>query len=536
MARVAAKRTPALSSSGKGRKRIPVDVRDEYKRLYGVSSEEWFNSGPVPPLLARAKHREWLTEIETRIENIRAGRNGGGQSLTPMKARALAGEWYNWFVARHLARNRTAGHWEICVSDYHDDFSAGVWDGSGEPWQEIDPVALWKENAKAKAGARPVVDDHRETAQFLHARGLTLEPSTREMFLDYVSQDLFEALGLLKLRAEGDYSEDPRPLQFPKLARTADPNLTPLALYKQWITEVKPADQTIDRWRCVFVKLEEDHPSAAAMTTDEAQVWTRGLINSERGARTVRVIWVAAARTIFEWAKGQRLVTHNPFTEVKVTVPKKIATRDKTFTLPEIKIILKAACAVSKPTTKAKAARRWVPWLCAYTGARGGEITQLRSADCIEQDGMAAIKITPEAGSLKTGQSRRVVPLHPHLIQQGFLEFVSSSGKGPLFYKEHKTPAVSNEITKPPKAPAVRTRESLAAWVRSLGVSDPEVQPNHAWRHTFKQIGRRAKIEEVVLDAITGHAPASVGQAYGEPSLKDKAEALKQFPRYSTGG
>jgi hypothetical protein len=383
MARVATKLTPAKNGGWTARKRIPVAVRAEYKRLYGVSSEEWFNSGLVSLPLATAKMREWLSAVENRITNIRAGRNGGGQELTPMRARALAGEWYHWFTARHQARKRTAEYWEACASDYHDDFSAGVWDGSGEPWQEIDPLVVWKENTKAKASARPVVADHGETAQFLHTRVLTLEPSARDMFLDYVSQDLFEALGVLKLRAQGDYSEDKRPLQFPKLERTVDPNLTPMALFKQWATEVEPRAQTVRRWRCVFVQLQATHPGAASMTTDEAQVWARGLINSERGTRTVRLVWVTAAKAIFEWAKGQRLLAHNPFTGVKVQGPQKITTRDdKPFTAVEIKTILKASRAISKPRTKLQAARRWVPWICAYTGARGGEITQLRGADC----------------------------------------------------------------------------------------------------------------------------------------------------------
>jgi hypothetical protein len=63
------------------RKRIPSDVQDAYEKLYGIRWEERYNSGPVTPLLARAKHREWLTEIETRIQNIRAERNGGGREF-----------------------------------------------------------------------------------------------------------------------------------------------------------------------------------------------------------------------------------------------------------------------------------------------------------------------------------------------------------------------------------------------------------------------------------------------------------------------
>jgi hypothetical protein len=48
---------------------------------------------------------------------------------------------------------------------------------------------------------------------------------------------------------------------------------------------------------------------------------------------------------------------------------------------------------------------------------------------------------------------------------------------------------------------------------------------------TFKQVAHRAGLSEKVIDAIVGHAPASVGRAYGEPTLQDKAAALAKFPR-----
>jgi hypothetical protein len=51
-------------------------------------------------------------------------------------------------------------------------------------------------------------------------------------------------------------------------------------------------------------------------------------------------------------------------------------------------------------------------------------------------------------------------------------------------------------------------------------------------RHTFKAVGHRCGMSEKVIDAICGHAPASVGRAYGEPMLTDKAAELAKFPRY----
>jgi integrase len=108
------------------------------------------------------------------------------------------------------------------------------------------------------------------------------------------------------------------------------------------------------------------------------------------------------------------------------------------------------------------------------------------------------MKLTPEAGTIKTGKPR-TVPIHEHLIEQGFPEFVRSRGKGPLFYDPGRADEPCDPLN--PKRPrAVTVRQRLAAWVRKLGVADRELSPNHAWRHTFKQIADRAGISERTSD------------------------------------
>jgi|SRR5579863_261900 len=80
-------------------------------------------------------------------------------------------------------------------------------------------------------------------------------------------------------------------------------------------------------------------------------------------------------------------------------------------------------------------AKRWAPWLCAYTGARVGEIVQLRKRD-VRRDaalaGAIVITITPEAGTVKDKEAREIV-LHQHLDELGFWQFVERSKAGYLF-------------------------------------------------------------------------------------------------------
>jgi integrase len=380
---------------------------------------------------------------------------------------------------------------------------------------------------------RPIISDEAKTAQFLALKRIQLDTPSRDLFLDFVTRDFFAALDTLTRRAEGDF-RDKYAKRFPEKGDgAADPGLTPWSLFERWIAEAKPAASTIDRWRAVFLKLQADFPntSAAAFLPEQMQNWAKGLINEERTAATVRDVWVIACRTVFAWAIGAKLVARNPFVGWRITVPKKISTREtKALTEGEIRTILKAAAKV-EVHSKMEAAKRWCPWLAAYTGARMGELTQLRGPDVFEQEGIWAIKISPEAGTVKN-RKPRTVPLHEHLIKQGFVQFAKGSGDRPLFYNEPNGKVDDADPTNPKRSRAVKARERVAAWVREIGVTDPELQPNHAWRHTFKKVGDRAGLSEKMLDTICGHAPATVGRGYGEADLADKAEALRRFPRF----
>jgi integrase len=535
-ARVATKLAPAANGGWIARKRIPEDVQDAYQKLYRVRWEERFHCGPMTVAQARAQHREWLTKIEGRINNIRAESKGEGISLTPKDARALSGEWYLWYVQRHTDRPSPKAHWKLFLKLLTDQIFQGVEDvrDDDDPYSTVTEV--WGDDFEAREPARAMAADWAETTQFLHAKRLTLSQGSRAQFLDCVCHDLYVALHLLIRRAEGDWREDTYPEEFPRFEGRADGSLTPMSLFRRWVAERQPAASAVDRWRGVFLQMEADFRdrSAASITPEEAQDWCRGLINEKRTATTVNEVWKSAARTVFGWAVGQRLLPRNPFENIKITVPKKVRMREgKAFSLEEIRIILGASSAVTKPeTNRTQAVRRWIPWICAYSGARSGEIAQLRRQDVIQRDGAHAIRITPDAGPVKTGEPR-TVPIHDHLIEQGFLEFVKSNKPGPLFYNEDKDEQMApRDPTNPRKPRSVKAREHLAAWIRKLGVTDREIQPNHAWRHTFKQIGHRHGISERLLDAICGHASPTEGRGYGLSTLADMAVALKKFPRY----
>jgi integrase len=514
----------------RARKGIPKDVRTEYQRLFGP---EWEAKLTLPAGLplpeAKAKFSEWLSEIETRVETIRARQRGEAQGLTHKQARALAGEWYQQFIARHEERPGDPEGWAVAfdylieeLKDWLPELRERTSINLGQVLQDED----------VRVGIRPFIADWAHTAQFLASKGVALTNEARDLFLDFVASDYLEAVLLLERRAKGDYSPDDRPRQFPLFSRPGTAQgqgVSPWALFEQWVKEAQPAGATVTRWRSVFLALEARFKSADEITADTAHEWVRSLVNGERSARTVSGTWLSAANRIFKFAVEQKLVASNPFAKVKVTVPKKTQTREKTFTDQEAKMILGAALGIK---AKGDAFKRWVPWICAYSGARAGEITQLRGVDIGQQGDFHTMKLSPEAGTIKT-RTARTIPIHEHLIAQGFLDFVTARGKGPLFYNPEDKTTAASDPTNPRRPPAVKRRDRLAVWVRTLGVDDPEISPNHAWRHTFKQIAERHGITERVSDAITGHAPATVGRGYGAPNVEDMARELGKFPRYN---
>jgi integrase len=493
-------------------------VRDDYGHLHGPRSEaKFFRKADTKPHVARREFNEWLSDVEVRIANIRAQRNGEGQLLTRQQMRALAGEWYDWFLARHSPSER---NWDEARDKVQDAMREVV----GERrWEQNHPDDLWEHDEELRAATRPVLADVGEMAQFLATKTLVLTSDGRHQFLDHLYKDLAEALRRLIRLSKGDYSPDTYRERFPKPSG-ADGGERPTQLFERWAKEREPARGTVEGWQYVFLEMDEyfKDRSATSISPTEAQRWIKSMISPSRKAGTVNNTWLNASNTVFGWAVKHKHIPSNPFAEVNVTVPKQTKLRDTPAFYPEEqRLILKAALGVDSTTTPDDAARRWVPWLCAYCGARVGEITQLRGCDVIKRDGTHALLITPDAGTVKNRKAR-VVPLHEHLIEQGFLEFAANHGDGPLFY----TP---RESKKPPYAQA---RQRLAEWVRSLGVADKELQPNHAWRHTFKQIADHAEISERTSNYITGHAQSNEGAKYGPPTVKQMADALKKFPRY----
>lgn len=172
--------------------------------------------------------------------------------------------------------------------------------------------------------------------------------------------------------------------------------------------------------------------------------------------------------------------------------------------------------------------RYWLPLLALMTGARIGEIVALRVGDVSVDNGLTYLSVTTEVTdeddeedkerTVKTANSIRLLPVHPELERLGLLTYIAGVSKGkkasdPLFERRDYTKFYNN-----------KDRFFGKAGVKS------ELTSFHSFRHTYKDMVRVLRDSDL-RDRLMGHAPRSVGEAYGSPLTPDEAQAFVERVR-----
>jgi integrase len=137
-----------------------------------------------------------------------------------------------------------------------------------------------------------------------------------------------------------------------------------------------------------------------------------------------------------------------------------------------------------------------------HTGARIGEIAQLRREDFQVRDGMPSIRITAEAGTVKTDESRRTVPLVDHLLSDPwFATWLSkvmdgSRADAPAF------PTMAGRV----RGPADTAVRWFLGFRKDAGLPLGDLNGSHRFRHWIRTAMNALDVSATTQDAITGHA------------------------------
>jgi integrase len=503
------------------RKRVP----DDLKQFLGGKTEIKISLRTRDPVEAKIAHAKVAAEVEARWAQLRRG----VISVSQKQAVAMAGEIYRELVSAHEENPGEPGSWKgSLLIDW----------GFLRPEKNVKVHMMGRAPEESRKMFEQMrLNRHSRIVQdYLDRHGYRVDNESLVRIKKAANEAIMQGREQLLRNAEGDYRPDPDAGRFPELELNSQPitpgnvplgQASPLDVFDRYAKESKPTPATIKRWRPVVAKVQKEHPIISGITPEWCIQWKNKLVASGLSNNTIRNGYLASMRALCNWAVTNREMANNPFKDVTVKADKQRKMRQKGLLDSEVLTIL-AATLVPAPksfSSQHAAARRWVPWLCAYLGARIGEVGQLRGMDIKQEEGVWLVWITPDAGSTKN-ESARYVALHPHLIEQGFLRFVQKSGNGPLFYDPQRR---RNGSAQNPQYKKIGER--IAKWVRELGVDDPNILPNHAWRHRFKTVARKVKMDVGARDYMQGHVPATEGEAYGDFTPDVLLDEISKLPR-----
>ena len=168
--------------------------------------------------------------------------------------------------------------------------------------------------------------------------------------------------------------------------------------------------------------------------------------------------------------------------------------------------------------------RFWLPLVCLFSGARQGEICQLLTTDIQQLHGHWVLNITSEDDSskhLKTKGSKRIVPIHPTLMELGLLELHKrmEAKKEKWLFPEIQADSRGNR--------AGRFSDFYGDYIRHIGVKTDKKVNFHSFRHSFADALRNGGYLDNQFAFLIGHTQNNVTGRYGTVQEGDIAMRVR---------
>lgn len=327
-------------------------------------------------------------------------------------------------------------------------------------------------------------------------------------------------------RSLGEVIETPKPAALPQ--PTAEQSMRLRDVFKRWKGVKKRSEDSIRACERALALFEErtGNPPVQAITRaqgDDFRAWLQTLGTSSKTAHD-RITWV---KSLLVYAyRDLELIPRQPWEgidiEHRTEKPRKPWSESELqafFSLP-----LFTCYELPKPNFKNGGdAAYWIPLLGLFTGARVGELCQLRPEDVEQTREGAFLRISEEAegATVKTAAGIRRVPVHRELVRLGFLEYVASLQV-----------ARATSLWPTMKLRKGKPGGYFSDWVNAFhkeATGNPKAPVFHELRHTVRTALHSAKVDREIIGRIIGHETglSEAEKAYTHISDKDLRAAVE---------
>ncbi|MEO8339452.1 MAG: hypothetical protein ABI604_06975, partial [Nitrospirota bacterium] len=179
-----------------------------------------------------------------------------------------------------------------------------------------------------------------------------------------------------------------------------------------------------------FVKLIGGDRPMTAITKGDCRLYKEHLLNDRKLSMMTTAKHLSAVVAVFIWATLQGYASiENPAKRLAPSkkIIRKTMKKRRPFTDAELLRVFGSQEFLTQRDTNAP--RYWIPLLCLFDICRREEASQLSLADIQEEHGIPFLTLKKDAlltQTLKSDGTQRRVPLHPSLVQLGFLDYVKT--------------------------------------------------------------------------------------------------------------
>lgn len=208
---------------------------------------------------------------------------------------------------------------------------------------------------------------------------------------------------------------------------------------------------------------------------------------------------------LFNWAVRNGHCDTNPFEglSVRTNQANRVAPR-VSFDDGQLQTIMQALLA--KVALKEEH-HRWGSLIAIHSGARLNEIAQLHLEDIRQVDDIWCFDINQKDGTtkrLKNAASKRIVPIHPHLLDHNFMDY---------FERMKAKPGNDRLFPQLSYSKSDGYGRNLGRWVNESLLPDLNIKTDqltfHSFRHTMVRKLIAADVSQAHIMAIVGHEPGT---------------------------